>query len=136
MGSRILKVEAGQPPPPSQLAASQRPYRIQLRVSRAKRKLHGEAREKGALFFLQMLTAYLQFLGKQYSATGQDQLICFETKDLLVVSTRNCQWKAVSAALDRNQPRTIKLGQGLLNRGSNPLTDRSSGVGPMHGIEP
>jgi hypothetical protein len=78
-----------------------------------------------------MFTAYLQFLGKQYSATGQDQLIFFETKDL--VSTRN--WKAVSAALDRNQP-TTKLGQGLLNRGSNPLTDRSSGVGPMHGIEP
>ena len=102
-----------------------------MQLSRAKRKLHGEAREKGALYFLQMFTAYLQFLGKQYSATGQDQLIFFETKDL--VSTRN--WKAVSAARDRNQP-TTKLGQGLLNRGSNPLTDRSSGVGPMHGIEP
>jgi hypothetical protein len=125
-------LETGQPPPPSQLAASQRPYRIQL--SRAKRKLHGDAREKGALYVLQMFTAYLQFLGNQYSATGQDQIIFFETKDL--VSTRN--WKAVSAALDRNQP-TTKLGQGLLNRGSNPLTDRSSGVGPMHaisGIEP
>jgi hypothetical protein len=68
-------LETGQPPPPSQLAASQRPYRIQL--SRAKRKLHGEAREKGALHFLQMLTAYLQFLGKQYAATGQDPLIFF-----------------------------------------------------------
>jgi hypothetical protein len=122
-------LETGQPPPPSQLAASQRPYRVQL--SRAKRKLHGEAGEKGALYFLQMFTAYLQFLGKQYSATGQDPLIFFETKDL--VSTRN--WKAVSAALDRNQPTTI-LGHGLLNRGSSPLTDRSSGVGPMHGIEP
>jgi hypothetical protein len=84
-------LETGQPPPPSQLAASQRPYRVQL--SRAKRKLHGEAREKGALYFLQMFTAYLQFLGKQYSASGQDPLIFFETKDL--VSTRN--WKAVSA---------------------------------------
>ena len=122
-------LDLGQPPPPSQLAASQRPYRIPL--SRAKRILHGDAREKGALYFLHLFTAYLQFLGKQYSATGQDQVIFFETDDL--VPTRD--WKAVSAALDRNQP-TTKLGQGLLNRGRNPLTDRSSGVGPMHGIEP
>ncbi len=78
--------EPAQPPPPSQLAASktQRPYRIQL--SRAKRKLHGGFREKGMLYFLQMFTAYLQFIGRQYSATGQDPVIFFETKDL--VSTR------------------------------------------------
>ncbi len=44
-------------------------------------------------------------------------------------------WKAVPAALDRNQP-TTKFGQGLLDRSENPLTDRSSGIGPMHGIEP
>ena len=82
--------------------------------------------------FLQMFTAYLQFIGRQYSAAGQDSVIFFETnKDL--VSTR--EWKAVSAALDRNQP-TTKFGQGLMNRSENPLTDRSSGIGPMHGIEP
>jgi len=58
--------------------------------------------------------------------TGSTPLLIFlETKDSDLVSTRN--WKAVSAALDRNQPTTI-LGQGLLNRGRNPLTDRSSGV--------
>jgi hypothetical protein len=55
---------------------------------------------RGSLYFLQMFTAFLQFIGKQYSATGQDQVIVFETKDL--VSTQD--WKAVSAALDRNQP--------------------------------
>ena len=93
--------DTGQSPPPSQLAASQRPYRIQL--SRAKRKLHGAgSRELGSFYFLQMLTAFLQFIGKQYSATGQDQVIFFETNDL--VSTKD--WKAVSAALDRNQPTT------------------------------
>ena len=59
------------------------------------------------------------------------QVIFFETSDL--VSTRD--WKAVSAALDRNQP-TTKFGQGFLNRSENPVTDRSSGIGPMHGIEP
>jgi hypothetical protein len=121
--------ELAQPPPPSQLAASQRPYRIQL--SRAKRKLHGDLRDKGMLYFIQMFTAYLQFIGRQYSTTEQDPVIFFETKDL--VSTRD--WKAVSAALDRNQP-TTKFGQGLLDRSRNPITDRSSGIGPRHGIEP
>ncbi len=122
-------LEPAQPPPPSQLAASQRPYRIQL--SRARRKLHGSLREKGVLYFLQMFTAYMQFIGRQYSAAEQDPVIFFETKDL--VSTRD--WKAVPAALDRNQP-TTKFGQGLLDRSKNPLTDRSSGIGPMYGIEP
>jgi hypothetical protein len=83
------------------------------------------------LYFLQMFAAYLQFIGGQYSATGQDPVIFFETKDL--VSTR--EWKAVQAALDSNQP-TTKFGQGLLDRSDNPLNDRSSGIGPMHGIEP
>ncbi len=49
----------GQPPPPSQLAASQQPYRIQL--SRAKRKLHGGSREGGALYFLQIVTGMKKF---------------------------------------------------------------------------
>jgi hypothetical protein len=83
------------------------------------------------LYFLQMFTAYMQFIGRQYSTTEQDPVIFFETKDLM--STRD--WKAVPAALDRNQP-TTKFGQGLLDRSENPLTDRSSGIGPMHGVEP
>jgi hypothetical protein len=80
-----------------------------------------------------MFTAFLQFIGKQYSATGQDQVIFFKTNDL--VSTGD--WKAASAALDRNKP-TTKFGQGLLNRGESPLTvtDRSSGIGPIHCAEP
>ncbi len=122
-------LESSQPPPPSQLAASQRPYRIQL--SRARRKFHGSHRESGMLYFLQMFAAYLQFIGKQYSTTEKDPVIFFETKDL--VSTHD--WKAVPAALDRNQP-TTKFGKGLLDRSANPRTDRSSGVGPMHGVEP
>jgi hypothetical protein len=44
-------------------------------------------------------------------------------------------WKAISSALDRNQPTTTFL-CGNQTRGTNPLTDRSSGIGPMHGIEP
>ncbi len=84
------------------------------------------------LYFLQMFTAYMQFIGRQYSATTeQDPVIFFETKDLM--STRD--WKVVPAALDRNQP-TTKFGQGLLDRSENPLTDRSSGIGPIHGVEP
>ena len=120
----------GQPPPPSPLAASQRPYRIQL--SRAKRNLHGAGPHAiGSLSLLQTFTFFLQFIGEHYSATGQDQLIFFEDTDRM--STK--KWKAVSSALDRNQP-TTQFSNRTPNYGENPLTDRSSGVGPIHGIEP
>ncbi len=39
-------------------------------------------------------------MGEQYAATGQDQVIFFETNGQ--VSTKDSDWK-VSAALDRNQ---------------------------------
>ena len=71
----------GQPPPPSPLAASQRPYRIQL--SRAKRNLHGaNPRAIGSLSILQTLTAFLQCIGEHYSATGQDQLASIQRRAL------------------------------------------------------
>ncbi len=86
-------------------------------------KTYGSARTGGLV--------YSPYLGSSMQNLWQDPVIFFETKDL--VSTRD--WKAVPAALDRNQP-TTKFGQGLLDRSENPLTDRSSGIGPMHGIEP
>jgi hypothetical protein len=120
-----------QPPLPSPLAASQRPYRIQ--PSRAKRNPHGAGPHAiGSLSILQTFTAFLQFIGEHYSAAGQDQLVFFETNDRM--STK--EWKAVSSALDRNQPTTEpELSTRTPNYGENPLTDRSSGVG-VHGIEP
>jgi hypothetical protein len=123
----------GQPPPPSPLAASQRPYRIQL--SRAKRNLHrANPHAIGSpLSLLQTFTFFLQFIGEHYPAAGQDQLFFFEDNDRM--STK--KWKAVSSALDRNQP-TTQLSNQTPNYGENlnPQTDRSSGVGPIHGIEP
>jgi hypothetical protein len=121
----------GQPPPPSPLAASQRPFRIQL--SRAKRNLHGAGPHAiGSLFFLQIVTTFLQFIGEHYSAVGQDQLVIFETNDRMSTA----KWKAVPSALDRNQPTTKFSTNRTPNCGQDPLTDRSSGVGPIHGIEP
>jgi hypothetical protein len=115
--------------PPSPLAASQRPYRVQL--SRARRTLHGSGPRTGLLYFLQIFTNYLQFLGEHYPATGQDPVIFLETDDLMPTKG----WKAVASALDRNQPTTTFLG-GNRNNAESPLTDRSSGIGPIHGIEP
>ena len=105
-----------------------------VRPIRAKRNLHGAGpRATGSLFFLQIFTSFLQFIGEHYSAHGQDQIIFFGTNDLR--STKD--WKAVSAALDRNQPTTrLPFRVEKSNHGDNPLTDRSSGIGPMHGIEP
>ena len=115
--------------PPSPLAASQRPYRIQL--SRAKRTLHGTGPRTGLLYFLQIFTTYLQFLGEHYPAKGQDPVIFFETDDRKPTKG----WKAVPSAIDRNQPTTTFLyGSRILM--ADPLTNRSSGIGPMHGLEP
>ena len=120
--------------PPSPLAASQRPYRIQL--SRAKRTLHagGTGPCTGLLYFPQTFTTYLQFLGEHYPAKGQDPVIFkfFETDDRKPTKG----WKAVPSAIDRNQPTTTFLYRNRILM-ADPLTDRSSGIGPMrHGVEP
>jgi hypothetical protein len=82
-------------------------------------------------------TAFLQSIGEHYPATGQDQIIFFGTKDRM--SARDSKAVSASAALDRNQP-TTKFSESNGNRdpnyGENSLRDRSSGIGPMHGIEP
>jgi hypothetical protein len=75
---------------------------------------------------LQVLTAYLQFIGERYSATGQGQVIYFyfEADDMMPTGV----WKA-------DQP-TVKFSAEHTTHGKPPLTDRSSGIAPMHGIEP
>jgi hypothetical protein len=122
-----------QSPPPSPLAASQRPCRP--RLSRAKRKLHGPGASHrfGLLHYLQIFINYLQCIGEQYSANGQRQVIYFHTDDIMMASTRD--WKALPPSLDINQP-TISFTDGTEDQRLNPVTDRSSGVGPIPGIEP
>ena len=118
-----------QSPPPSPLAASQRSCRPKL--SRARRKLIGASHRFGLLQYLQIFIHYLQCIGEQYSANGQRQVIYFHTDDM--ASTRD--WKAIPPALDINQP-TISFTDGTEDQRPNPVTNRSSGVGPIHGIEP
>jgi hypothetical protein len=118
-----------QSPPPSPLAASQRPCRPKL--SRARRKLIGASHRFGLLHYLQIFIHYLQCIGEQYSANGQRQVIYFRTDDM--ASTRD--WKAIPPALDINQP-MIHFTDGTEDQRPNPVTNRSSGVGPIPGIEP
>ena len=118
-----------QSPPPSPLAASQRTFRPKL--SRAKRKLHGASHRFGLLHYLQIFIHYLQCIGEQYSTDGQRQVIYFRTDDM--ASTRD--WKAIPPALDINQP-TISFTDGTETQRPNPITNRSSGIGPIPGIEP
>jgi len=120
---------AEQPPPPSPLAASQRQFRPKL--SRAHRALYGADHRTGLIGYLRIFIIYLQCIGEQYTATGQSRVIYFHTDDM--VSTRD--WKDIPAALDIRQP-TISFNNGIDGPRSNPVTDRSSGVGPIHGIEP
>jgi hypothetical protein len=70
-----------------------------LSSSRAKRKLHGAAVVHVSLDLCTfyrgfLLFCSLQFIGEHHSATGQDQVIVFETNDQ--VSTKD--WKAASLA--------------------------------------
>ena len=120
-----------QSPPPSPLAASQRKFRPKL--SRARLRLHGASHRfgPGLLQYLQIFINYLQCIGEQYSATGQNQVIYFRTDDM--ASTRD--WKAIPPALDITQP-TIFFTSETEGQRTNPVTDRSSGVGPIHGVEP
>ena len=85
------------------------------------------------LYFLQMLTTFLQFIGEHYFATGQDQITFFEANDRK--STRD--WKAVSEpestrsfrselpVISPLQNSNLKFSSGnlLVNHGVNPLTD-------------
>jgi hypothetical protein len=90
-------------------------------------------RRRRRTFFFRCLLLFLQFIGERYSATGQDQVICFETDARVTIRVSTKDWKAVSAALDRNQP-TTNFSKGHLNYGESPLTDRSAGIGPMNGV--
>jgi hypothetical protein len=98
-----------QSPPPSPLAASQRPFRPKLSRAKQKFKLHGASHRFGLLKYLQIFIHYLQCMGEQYSANGQRHVIYFHTDDM--ASTRD--WKAISPALDTgiNQP-TISFTDG------------------------
>ncbi len=118
-----------QSPPPSPLAASQRSCRLKL--SRARRKLIGASHRFGLLQYVQIFIRYLRCIGEQYSANGQRQVIYFRTDDR--ASTRD--WKAIPPALDINQP-TIYFADGTVDQRPNPVTNRSSGIGPIPGIEP
>ena len=125
--------EQSTPPSPlaqaQNLAASQRPCRPLL--SRARRKLNGASHRSGLLQYLQIFIHYLQCIGEQYSENGQRQVIYFHTDDM--ASTRD--WEAIPPALDINQPTIFFTGETEGQR-SNPVTDRSSGNGPIPGIEP
>ena len=118
-----------QSPPPSPLAGSQRSCRP--RLARARRRLIGASHRVGLLQYLQIFIHYLQCIGEQYSANGQRPVIFFHTDDM--ASTRD--WKAMPPALDINQP-AIFFSVEAENQRPNPVTDRSSGVGPIPGIEP
>ena len=85
-------------PPPSPLAASQRPFRKQ--ISRAYRKLYGSGSHAGLLFSLGILTLYLQRLGGHNPDTGQDHVIYFRTRDM----DHKRRWLGMPADIDCAQP--------------------------------
>jgi hypothetical protein len=115
---------AEQPPPPSPSAASQRQFSTLYAV---RRQSPVRSHSQPVVF-----ASYSRCIGEQYAATGQSRVISFRTDDM--ASTRD--WKAMPTALDSiNQP-TISFTSEIEGQRANPLTDGSSGVGPINGIEP
>jgi hypothetical protein len=86
----------------------------------------------GLLLYPQIFMHYLQCIGEQYSASER-QVVYFHTDDM--VSTSDL--KAIPSAPDitSNQPTIFFTGETEGQR-PNPVTDRSSGVGPIPGVEP
>ncbi len=96
----------GQSAASSPLPAALRPSSFRLELSQTRRKLHtgsvGLRFRVGLLcllYYLQIFTSYLQFLGEQDSATGQGQVTgtYFGTNDSDMVPTTG--WKAIPSAL-------------------------------------
>jgi hypothetical protein len=111
------------------MAASQRPLRLKL--SRARRRLHRGSARFGLLHYLPIFPSSKQFLGEQYCAAEQDQVVYFCTSDM--VPTRGL--KAIHQHLTLPNPQWYLQMRKETSR-ANSLPDRSSGIGPMHSKEP
>ena len=73
--------------------------------------------------FYRFLSLFCSSLANIILPQGRTRSFVFETDDQMPTGG----WKAISAALDRNQ-RTTTLLCGNLTRGVSPLTDRSFGI--------
>jgi hypothetical protein len=114
---------------PSPLAAAHSGSRTQL--SQAFRRLYGTTQHKGILAGLAILKLYCECLGTTWTgSSARDPIVFFRTMDMADTS----KWQRLPAEFDRLQARAYSFTQPGHPAGHN--SDRSSGLGPVHGRPP
>ena len=114
---------------PSSLAASHQALRPQL--SQAFRRLYGTARHRGILTGLAILKLYCECLGTTWTGSpARDPIVFFRTPDMM--DTRG--WKRLPVEFDERQAKAFSFTRP--SHSASQCTDRSSGLGPVHGRPP
>ena len=114
---------------PSSLAASHQALRPQL--SQAFRRLYGTAQHRGILAGLAILKLYCECLGTTWTGSpARDPIVFFRTPDM--TDTRG--WKRMPVEFDERQATAFSFARQSHSAGQN--SNRSSGLGPVHGRPP
>ena len=114
---------------PSPLAALHSGSRPQL--SQAFRRLYGTTQHRGILAGLAILKLYCECLGTTWTgSSARDPIVFFRTMDMADTS----KWQRLPAEFDRLQARAYSFTQPGHTARHN--SDRSSGLGPVHGRPP
>ena len=114
---------------PSHLAASHQNLRPQL--SQAFRRLYGTTQHRGILAGLAILKLYCECLGTTWTGNpARDPIAFFRTADMADTS----KWQRLPAEFDKRQAKAYSFAPPGLSTGRD--SDRSSGLGPVHGRPP
>ena len=116
---------------PSPLAASHSGSRPQL--SQAFRRLYGTTQHRGILAGLAILKLYCECLGTTWTGNpARDPIVFFKTVDMADTG----KWKRLPAEFDRLQAKAHSFTQPEHSTRQDSDSDRSSGLGPVHGRPP
>ena len=116
---------------PSSLAASHQALRPQL--SQAFRRLYGTAQHRGILAGLAILKLYCECLGTTWTGSpARDPIVFFRTPESDMTDTRG--WKRMPVEFDERQATAFSFTRQSHSAGQS--SNRSSGLGPVHGRPP
>jgi hypothetical protein len=120
--------QAQETPPPSPLAASHGHFKP--RFAQAFARLYGTTQHRGIIASMTILRLYCQCLGATWNSRSSDPVVFFRTPDMADAS----QWPPLPPGFDRRLPKAFAFTRPEHAR--NPNSDRSAGLGPVHGVPP
>ena len=121
-------VQAQETPPPSPLAASHGHLKPQF--ARAFTRLYGTAQHKGIVACMTILRLYCHCLGATWNSRSRDPVVFFRTPDMVDTT----KWPSLPPGFDRRLPKAYAFTCPEHARNLN--SDRSAGLGPVHGVPP